>query len=265
MKINPYQAANIEILREGENGGGGGSVPITQPGGGQQQQQQQQQQNPPENNGGVNEEIFDTLWEDEKKTTPENNGGNPPQNQPDNQRSAGDEFNNYVESLNFSDGIEMDTIVQDLQQGDHKSFQGALSKAGQNAYKKAMVDSHKMIKESVSKAVNDAVGKARGHTQADMAIREMNSKLPYTKDKALAPVAEGVLKRFMEKGQDFETALGSVDKYFRRTGELVGGKPGRTRQQGFGNGVDNSHFNDNDDEPAEIDFMNILTQKDDED
>lgn len=234
----------------------------------QQQQQNNQQQNnqqQQQNNGGNNDEIFANMWNDDAPQRNEINNQNNQQQQNNNQtqnndnNNAANQFNDYIKNLNFSNGIDMDAIQNDLAQGNVKSLAAAMQTAGQNAYRQAILDAQKLIKQNVDQAVNSAVNKSRGMMHADTAVREMNEKYPYTKDKAIAPVAEEVLKRFLKKGQDYDTALINVDKYFKRTSELLGGNKGRPRNQGFGN---NSNTGNDfmDDHADGLDFMSILSE-----
>jgi hypothetical protein len=231
----------------------------------QQNDQQNNQQQKTQNNNGNNGEDFNTIWDAPENKQQDNQQNN--QNNNNNQQQQVDpnaanvQLDNYIKGLNFNEGVDMEQIAKDIGEGNLKSLQAALGQVAANSYKRSLIDTHKIVQESVKRAVDEAVSKSRGQMGADMAVREMQRVHTFTKDKRIAPVAEAALKQFISKGQDVETAVANVGKYFSAVGDMVGPKNTKQRNQGFNNSVNNgNNSNQNGDDSGDLDFMSILTQ-----
>lgn len=246
---------------EGQNMGGGGSVPNagTQPNNQQADNNQPQQNN--QNNAGDNGDDFSNLWEPPQSGDDVNDQpNNQPNNQQNNQNNAGQTFDQYIDTLNLTSGIDMQEIQQGMQEGNLDGMQKAFDTIARNVYKRMMVDANKLTTEHLERAKGDWLKEARGSVGTDNAVRSMQNTLPFTKEKDIAPVAEAALKQFMSKGQDQDTAIQSVKRYMEAVGARVTGKGSNTRQRGFNNSMNNGGDNDAGD-GDDFDFMSVFREQ----
>lgn len=237
----------------GDAGTGGGDA-----GTGGQQQQNQQQQNNNENNIIESGSMWDTEPSDKgnnQQQQQQNNTANQNQNTND---GGTDHFAAHVESLDLGGGIDLAKVQQDLQQGNTESFAAALKQSSEQAYKAAITDSNKLISKQVKDAVASAVSEAGGNFESNMVIRDMNEALPYTMDKAIAPVAKAVLTQLMTKGMTQAEAIKGVDEFVKKAGGLAGMKiaPKSKAKGGFQNPIDSNAGTE--DESGETDWAEFL-------
>ncbi len=235
----------------GDGGGGSGDAGTGGDAGSQTQNQGEgEEQKQQGNNGKDNVDTFEDLWQ------PSEDGGEekPPQEQTPEKKPVGDAFiKDYVGKINFTDGVDASKIYEGLSTGDPAALNAALSQVAQNTFKRALIDTNKLITSRVNAAVEQAVSKSRSNVHGDLAVQSMNVEMPFTKNAAIEPIAKAVLAQFMKKGQDAPSAIANVKKFFQRTHQISSkylgiNKPpkgtGRIRNTTPGNENDCNDFED---------------------
>lgn len=241
-------------LREGENeggtGGGGGDNPANAGG------------NSGENNIENDVANFDKMWEPK----PSENGDNGDNNNSDNNNDGGnasEALANHIESLRLTEGIDMVEIGKGIAEGNYDSLNSAFSQLSANVYERAIMDSNRLVEAKVKTAVEDAVNQATGKTNANLAVRELNDALPFTKMPAFAPVAKAVFNQMMgEHDNDTAKAIESTRAYFKQSAELSAKDLGIQTAPSTGpgsNGFGKGSVNSGNDAGEETDWMAALT------
>ncbi len=214
------------------------------------------------NNIQDNNDNFDKLWQDEADNTDQGKKSTTQQQtQPENVSDNSTQFNDYIATINFMEGVDLPKIAEELNTGKTDSMQDAFTKVGQNAYKRALADGAKIMDHKISQAVEQAVQKAGVNVNANMAVSTMEQRLGYTKDPAMSPIAKAVLAQLMKKGKSLDDAVQGVDKYFARTAQLLNKNKnaphGRPGNRGF-NTRDNNNVQSDDGDEEDLDWMELL-------
>lgn len=242
-------------LYEGENGAGEGAGGVN-PAGGEGGEKGKE-----ESNKGDNIDQFANLWQD--PVNDKQGKAQEPKDEPVAKDDGTKQFDAHLASLNFLDGVDVNEIANDLNQGNTESLTKMLSTQAQNVYKRALIDSNNLMDQKIGKAVDQAVQKSRTGAHGDMAVRVMEGTLPFTKDAAVQPIAKAVLGRLMSQGQDVDEAIGNVKKFFAHTANIASKELGKQRAprsspgSNFNGPADMSISDDGDDDP---DWMSFLTE-----
>ena len=228
---------------EGDDGGGSGNANGNDGG---------------DNNNNDNLHSHDSLWD--ANNDGGNNGGDGNDNNDGNQGGdANAAFDQYVATLDFGAGIDMQDAMQAISNGDAEAFSKVISQIGINAYKFAMVDANKVVQQQVDKMGKQVKDDVSASTATSQVVNAMHAQLPFTQQRAFAPVAKLVLTRFLEGGKSPEDAIGEVGKYFKNLSSEVGkmgSKPPSSRPAGgFGGGSNQNAGDDDSGEPDWLDFL----------
>ena len=131
---------------------------------------------------------------------------------------AGQAFDNFVKSMDFTAGIDQHQLQKDLQDPETApdAMAAALQSAGANAFKNAMLMMNKVLDKRLEQTKQEAIEGAQGKVNTDQAFNRMFDKLPWTKDESRQSVAKAVLSGFILQGQGVDEAIQNVGKYFEQ-------------------------------------------------
>lgn len=232
---NAASAAQREPTFGNQQGGNNGG----NQGGNNQQGNQQNNSGGGNNNDDHVDDIAD-IWNDPKVEA----GNNPIPTAGPSEADHQTAFDKYVGGLDFK--IPAMTPEQQTQfaNGDYSSMGAMMQTMAQNVYKQAMVDANKVVGAAAKKAADEAVNRSTTSVKADQFVDRMQTKLEFTKDPSIAPIAKSVLSRFIGKGQDVDTAIANTAKYFSQLSEKAGSSletgsqrnNGRPGSQGYNGG-----------------------------
>jgi len=234
---------------DGEGGGGGGADGGN--GGG-------------ENNGDSNLPTHADLWNtDSSNEGGQNGNGSQPAGNQGGQQNGNtnpeEVFNNHVKNINFTDGVDVNSVMTAMQNGDTEAFGTALRQIGENAYRQTMMDSNKILNSRMDKfksEVNDSVSTA---TATDKAVSQLNSELPFTKDAAYAPIAQEVFSRYLkQKDMTVEKAIEKTGDYFQSLSGAVGKGTNTPPSQRSGGGFGGMESNTGNADEDGQDWMSFL-------
>jgi len=217
----------------------------------------QQQQNG--NNDKDNGDNLDDLWQDPQDKEGEKTV-EPQQQQQQQQDDPNKVFDEHIKKLNLANGVNLDEISNELNQGNTESLNKALGTLASNVYRQAMIDTSKIIDKKVQEGVDKAIKQSTNAVQGNMAVDKMQATLQFTKNPAINPVATAVLSQLIKKGKSVDEAIAGVKVFFKQTAtisakELGLRNPPRDRPGG-------KQFNPSnimtDDDDEEIDWMDTL-------
>ena len=175
--------------------------------------------NKDDNDNESNLTSFDDMWSNNDADAGDVNAAPTPvtvvnQAEP---KSAESVFNEHVESIDFTAGIDVANLQSTMQNGDNEGFSKAIRAIGENAYRQSMIDMNKIINQRVDKAKTEMASTSATATATERAISELQSALPYTKEPMYKPVAEGVFTQLLQqKGMTVDKAIQKTGEYFTK-------------------------------------------------
>ncbi len=116
----------------------------------------------------------------------------------------------------MTNGIDANKVVEDLQNGDVGAFESALKSVAANAYTAAMQQTNILLETKIEEATKLATEQASSSLNANLAVSQMQQKLEFTKDPDIEPMAKAALSQALKRGDDVETAIASVEKFFMK-------------------------------------------------
>lgn len=212
------------------------------------------------NNTGIDDDTIHNIWEEVKAENSGgdnkggNNGGgnnNPSNNPPpDPQKQLSD----YLSSVGLEPMVLSDVEKEEMRNGNFDSVLAKLNQRTVNAHVKALSGSKTMIEAAVQKAMADATKNVESRVAGRESVRMLNEALPFTKDKAVGPIAQAVMQKFLNKGMTNEDAIKGTERFFKHTAGLV--EPSRSVNKNINSGFRSS--NGNNDESGN-DWLSILS------
>ena len=195
------------------------------------------------NNDGIDDADIDTIWDAVKKKTVEdddtggNKGGGNQQQQVDPQKQLTD----YLDSVGLAPISLSDTEKEEMKEGNFDNVFAKINDKIKNAHLKAMSGSKTMIDAAVADAVTKAMQGANSTYEGKMNLNALHTALPFTKDKAIGPVAQSVMQKFLDRGLSTEDAIDGTRRWFDKTRDMVSQTGvNKNRNGNFGGSRDNS-------------------------
>lgn len=225
-------------------------APADMPGSGgmqQQQQQQQQEKKPGDENddGKVSFDLSGDFWESKDgkgsgKTTEQI------QAERDQAKTENEMFDAHISGLNFGKlDISPEDFQKMLQDGNLEPMEKAMTKMMQDGYRKVLMDASRLVNNSAAKTLDAAKQQIQTVNSATDTIKALETALPFTSKKAVAPVAQSIMKKAISDGMTTEKAIETVRQFFAETMKIgkdelglknTGAFPGNG---GYGENTDN--------------------------
>ena len=184
-----------------------------------QEGQQQQQDNKQDNVDDIAK-----IWEN-----PDNKDEGQQQQQQEpvvNRQDAGQVIADHITSLNLVPAISSE-VQQEFVNGDFTGLSNIVEGAVGNVYKQLLKDTSTIMDNKIKDGIKNAVSQSGNINNASAAISLMEERMAFTKDPAISPVAKVTLGRALKSGQDVDTAINTVKRFFERASDLSSGKPKR--------------------------------------
>jgi len=240
----------LQLLREGEGHGGGAPSSLVP-----KVPDQRTEQNPAN--------IVDPNSNPWENPTVENNPATTnapaPEPAPANTGNPAEAFQEHLQKMDFTRGLNMQEAADKMREGDMSGMQDVMNSMGRQVFQQAVMLTSEFTKQQVENGVNEALQRSKGSYNADLAQRELQEKFPAAKDPTIAPVANGVFTRYLQRGQTVDEAIKNTEKYFANMANKFN-PPNRQQRPGsggFNSGENNSPFNNPQDE---TDFFAALSQ-----
>lgn len=191
------------------------------------------------NDDGINDEDIDTIWEDVKKKKGEddndnnnnNNNNNNNQQPPDPKKQIDD----YLVTIGLEPLVVTDAEKEEMKQGNFDNVFAKMNDKIRTAHLKAMSGSKTMIDNAVKEAVQQAMAGANSTFEGRINLQALHNALPFTKDKAIDPVAQSVMQKFLKRGMSTEDAIDGTRRYFAKVSDAYAGSTvNKNRNTGFG-------------------------------
>lgn len=172
------------------------------------------------NNDGIDDADIDTIWEAvKKKTTTDDDTNNNNNNNNNNQPDPKKQLEDYMTSIGLEPLALSDAEKEEMKNGEFGNVLAKMNDKIRNAHLKAMSGSKTMIDAAVAQAMRDAKSEANSTFQGQMNLTALHSALPFTKDKAIGPVAQTVMQKFLDRGLTTEDAIDGVRRWFAKTSQ----------------------------------------------
>ena len=182
-----------------------------------------------QNNLPTNDALIDDIW---KASKTQSQSGNDPaqQNDPSNPQPAAKTtadlqktVKDYLQTLDLGDLTISEADIERLKSGE--GFQDLASNLNgriQNSFLNAVGEVNKLLNKKLPQMVEEAVNKSRQVYEGGELRKRLNEQMPFTRDAAVGPVAESVLRRFLEKPDTSEAqAMDLTKRFFQRVGGMV--------------------------------------------
>lgn len=123
----------------------------------------------------------------------------------------------YIQGLDFSNGADMNAMLEAAQNGDGQAFMGELTKMLGGVYKQALVDGMRANKSELERNRQESVSAAAANMNFDRAQLELEKEFPAFGNEAMQPVLKAALTGFMKQHQgDTKKAVGDTRKYLQQ-------------------------------------------------
>ncbi len=123
----------------------------------------------------------------------------------------------FITGLNMTEGIDLANLQTDLADGKTDSLNAAFETVAANVFQQSMLQTNKLVQNSIDKAVATAVEKSTGAVHSDLAVRSLGDKFSFTKDPAIAPIAKAALASFLQQpGMDMDKAVVKTGEFFKQ-------------------------------------------------
>lgn len=223
--------------------------------------QQQQQQPGNKDNTTIDDAAVEDIWKDIVR---ENSGA---ELKPGDAGYVAPQVDTRTQEQRVADylktqGLEAPTLTPEDQEkaknGDFSGVLSAMATLAQQSHLKAIQSSDTLINAKVEAAFKKMEGNTRSLMSGDKALTMLNEKLPFTKDKAIGPVAQTVMQRFIDRNATPEQAIEGVRKWFEHTLKAADPnyKKPNTNLNGSFRGDPGQNASD-----AETNWMDILSPK----
>lgn len=178
------------------------------------------------NNEDPNARMIDDIWKDIETKKDDNSGNNgnnqnnqnnQNQNDPNNQSDPQKDVDAYLAKVGLGDFKLTEAELEAFKTGD--GVQGVLdnlNKRIRDSHISAITSANKLMDKKIEAAVDAAVGKSKSFYQGEQLRSLLQERLPWTKDTAIAPMAETVLRQLLTKGASYEQGIKGVEQYFQR-------------------------------------------------
>lgn len=176
------------------------------------------QNNNQNNNMDNNKSIWDNNDNDSGNNNEQNNQQN---NQNQDTRTPAEIFDAHVADLDLTSGIDLSQMQEDAQNGNTDSLNKSFETVAANVYKAALQQMNTIADNKITAAIDKAVSESTSVMNETTAVKEMQSALPFTMGKDIAPVAEAALKQLMNNGSSIQDAVKQVSAFFQSTADAV--------------------------------------------
>lgn len=196
-----------------------------------------------DNDDGVDDGTIDNIWDDIKKKKTEDDDEPPANNQKTEPEDPQKQITDYLVGIGLDPIVLSDADKEELKSGEFGNVINKLNDKIRNAHLKAMSGSKKMLDASIDDAVKRALDGADQRMSGRMNLQALHTALPFTKEKAISPVAQTVMQKFINRGLSTEDAIDGVRRWFAKTSDLyTGSMVTKNRNVGYGarpNSADN--------------------------
>lgn len=187
------------------------------------------------NDDGINDADIDTIWEDVKKKKGDDDIDPPPNNRNDPPPDPKKQIDEYLVTIGLEPLVVTDAEKEEMKQGNFDNVFAKMNDKIRTAHLKAMSGSKTMIDNAVKEAVQQAMAGANSTFEGRINLQALHNALPFTKDKAIDPVAQSVMQKFLKRGMSTEDAIDGTRRYFAKVSDAYAGSTvNKNRNTGFG-------------------------------
>lgn len=209
-------------------------------------------------------------WQKPANNSKQQDGGNPAPPAGGNQPAPVDgnkELMEFFKAQGLFEQLDMQGFLKAVEAGDSAKAAEFMMQNLAATARVAMLGANKIAEAKIAKAVDESTRRASATVATELMTQALHSRLGFTSDPAIAPLAEQVLNQYLANGESADSAIEKTEKYFEgfalAAGQRYGLQPqldshGRAGQSGF----QSSRMQQNDNgenarEPA--DWLDVLT------
>ena len=196
--------------------------------------------------------IWDTVTSDKDDKAGKTSDAPAPQTEP---VDPGKALQDYVKTLDFGLSASSPALQEAMRDGDAQKFADILTAHSQNLFSKVIVDVGKMVNASEARVREDALTQTKAAMSVDESKKTLRAAVPLVENPNIAPIAEAIKSRFIEKGDSDAEANGKVAQFFKEMSEVTreAFAASDSAPPGTPSGDFNSHA-----KPTEYDWGSIL-------
>ena len=213
-----------------------------------------EQSNGQSNKQGNNEDNLNPFTKKGDNNSNNNNdngndsGNNQNQNNQNQQQNSAEkpkpfDMKEFYKSSGLYDGIDAKGLFAAIRDGNDDVGAAILARMMENPVSVALTQSNKLIDAKVATVKESVIEETRSSGEITMAIRQMNGKLPFTINDAVAPIARQVLEGFLGQGLSIDDAVDKTSEYYKEVA-VESGKHFNMdiREMGDNDGFNNSRM-----------------------
>lgn len=200
-----------------------------------------------QNDDGIDDELIAKIWDKVENTTGNQTTQTTQQTQQTTQQTQVDpqkQMTDYLAKVGLTPVTIDDADKEKIQAGDFTPLLDKLNAQIVQAHVKALSGAKELSDRAIADASKNVKDQAIAHMLGQQNLAAMHQALPFTKDKAIAPVAQSVMQKFLDRGFNTEKAVKGVEAYFQNISSRVNG--GNTsRNQNYSSGVNSEQQKEN--------------------
>ncbi len=211
--------------------------------------------------------VYNNETSEEKaaRLTAEDNGK--PDAKPDASAKPDFKMSDFFKSSGLYDGIDTKALTTAIRDGDEDAAAIIIAKIMENSVSVALTNANKLADQKVAAIQEKVITETKSSAETDMAIKAMNTELPFTAHEAVAPIAKTILEGFLNQGLSTEDAIANTSSYYKEVAKESGQHFGMDMRdindtEGFNRSRMNSNDNDNSNNKINKDsedWINVLT------
>lgn len=190
------------------------------------------------NDDTIDDGDIEDIWQNIRSNNKTDTTQQQQQQQQTVKTDPAEQLKQYLKEQGLGEFVISEDTKKQLQEGNFDAFNNQVLGLVQQAHVKALSGAQTLIKSEVAKAVKAAVDESKGYISGQEALRALNTALPFTKDKAVGPVAQSVMQRFIDRGASQEEAIKGTGLFFKRVAKLadLDGQVNPSRNQNYRGG-----------------------------
>lgn len=224
--------------------------------------------------GQDNKDVTIDPWGNSPDTGPNNQQQqqqSPPNPQPPQPVDKKAIVMNALKERGLGEGLDLKALMTAFRDNDEEAFVQHMVALQQNTAMAAVSLADTLIHSNLKTASSRTVDEVTKSTKRNLALAEMHKAFPFTKEKAVAPVAEQVLDAYLQKGLEVPEVMEQMGEYYREFAgasaehfgfELVDPKAGNPNSRRYSDpnaGNQNYNNENNNQSDDEEDWTGVLT------
>jgi len=168
-----------------------------------------------DDNAGIDEQTIATIFDKiENKDKKDNSQTQQTQVQPAPMVDADKQMKDYLSKVGLT-GVEVtDADKEAMSNGDYSSFLTKVNSQIVNAHVKALSGAKELVDNAIKEAGSKIKDQSISYMLGQQNLAELHRQLPWSREKHIAPVAQSIMQKFLERGWSTDKAIEGTRAYF---------------------------------------------------